>query len=42
MGPWVAMMRWHLCGEEAKWKKEFMEGGTYCKAPWEACKTKGL
>lgn len=42
MGPWVAFMRWHLCGEEAKWKKEFEAGGTYCKAPWEACKTKGL
>jgi len=42
MGPWVAMMRWHLCGEEEKWKKEFQEGGTYCKSPWEACKTKGL
>jgi hypothetical protein len=42
MGPWVAMMRWHLCGEEEKWKKEFQEGGTYCKAPWEACKSKGL
>lgn len=42
MGPWVAMMRWHLCGEEEKWKKEFLEGGTYCKAPWEACKSKNL
>lgn len=42
MGPWVAFMRWHLCGEEAKWKKEFMAGGTYCKSPWEACMTKSL
>ena len=42
MGPWVAFMRWHLCGEEAKWKKEFMEGGTYCKTPWEACMGKML
>jgi hypothetical protein len=41
MGPWVAFMRWHLCGED-KWKKEFMEGGTYCKAPWEACMSKML
>lgn len=42
MGPWVAFMRWQLCGEEAKWKKEFMEGGTYCKTPWEACMSKML
>lgn len=42
MGPWVAFMRWHLCGEEEQWKKEFMPGGTYCKSPWEACMTKSL
>jgi hypothetical protein len=42
MGPWVAFMRWHLCGEEAKWKKEFMEGGTYGKTPWEPLKSKSL
>jgi hypothetical protein len=42
MGPWVAFMRWHLCGEEAKWKKEFMAGGTYCKSPWQACMGKML
>jgi hypothetical protein len=42
LGPWVAFMRWQFCGEEAKWKKEFMPGGTYCKAPWDACKTKNL
>jgi hypothetical protein len=40
MGPWVAFMRWQLCGEEEQWKQEFAPGGTYCKAPWEACKTK--
>lgn len=42
LGPWVAFMRWNLCGEEAQWKKEFMPDGTYCKSPWLACKTKGL
>lgn len=42
MGPWVAFMRWHLCGEEAQWKKEFMAGGTFCKAPWEACMSKNF
>jgi hypothetical protein len=42
MGPWVAFMRWHLCGEEDKWKKEFLEGGTYGKTPWEPTKTKNL
>lgn len=41
LGPWVAFMRWNMCGEE-KWKPEFMPGGTYCKAPFEACETKGL
>ncbi|MET0283069.1 MAG: hypothetical protein ABW352_01305, partial [Polyangiales bacterium] len=42
MGPWVAFLRWRLCGEETQWKKEFAEGGTFCKAPWEACMSKGL
>jgi hypothetical protein len=41
LGPWVAFMRWNFCGED-KWKKEFMPDGTYCKAPWLACMTKGL
>ena len=41
LAPWVAFMRWQLCGEE-KWKKEFMPDGTYCKAPWLACMTKNL
>jgi hypothetical protein len=39
LAPWIAFMRWQLCGEE-KWKKEFMPDGTYCKAPWLACMTK--
>jgi hypothetical protein len=39
LAPWVAFMRWQLCGED-KWKKEFMPDGTYCKAPWLACMTK--
>jgi hypothetical protein len=41
LAPWVAFMRWNFCGED-KWKKEFMPGGTYCKAPWLACMTKGF
>ena len=41
LAPWVAFMRWNFCGEE-KYKAEFMPDGTYCKAPWLACKTKGL
>ena len=41
LAPWVAFMRWQLCGED-KWKKEFMPDGTYCKAPWLACMTKGV
>jgi hypothetical protein len=41
LAPWVAFMRWQLCGEE-QWKKEFMPDGTYCKAPWLACMTKNL
>jgi hypothetical protein len=41
LGPWVAFLRWNLCGEE-KWKAEFQPDGTYCKAPWLACQTKGL
>jgi hypothetical protein len=41
LAPWVAFMRWNFCGED-KWKKEFAPDGTYCKAPWLACKTKGL
>jgi hypothetical protein len=41
LGPWVAFMRWQLCGED-KWKAEFMPNGTYCKSPWLACMTKGL
>jgi len=41
LAPWVAFMRWNFCGEE-KYKAEFMPDGTYCKAPWLACMTKGL
>jgi hypothetical protein len=41
LAPWVAFMRWQLCGED-KYKKEFMPDGTYCKAPWLACMTKNL
>jgi hypothetical protein len=41
LAPWVAFMRWNLCGED-KWKAEFMPNGTYCKSPWLACMTKGL
>jgi hypothetical protein len=41
LAPWVAFMRWQLCGEE-KWKKEFLPDGTYCKEPWLACMTKDL
>jgi hypothetical protein len=42
MGPWVAFMRWQLCGEEEKWKKEFMPGGTYCSSPWLDCMNKNF
>ena len=42
MSPWIAFMRWQLCGEEAKYKKEFMPGGTFCQSPWEACMQKGF
>ena len=41
LAPWVAFMRWHLCGEE-KWKKEFEAGGAYCTGDWAACETKNL
>jgi hypothetical protein len=41
LAPWVAFMRWQLCGED-KWKKEFMPDGTYCKSPWLACMTKNF
>ena len=41
LAPWVAFMRWNFCGEE-KYKKEFMPDGTYCKAPWLACMSKGF
>jgi hypothetical protein len=42
LGPWVAFMRWHLCGEEAKWKQEFMPGGAYCTGDWLECMTKNF
>jgi hypothetical protein len=42
LGPWVAFMRWQLCGEEDKWKKEFAPGGTYCQGEWQACMTKNF
>jgi hypothetical protein len=41
LAPWVAFMRWNFCGED-KYEKEFMPDGTFCKAPWLACMTKGL
>jgi hypothetical protein len=42
LAPWVAFMRWQLCGEEAKWKQEFAPGGTYCMGDWNACMTKNF
>lgn len=39
--PWVAFLRMNWCGEETKYKPDFMDGGTYCKAPWE-CKSKNF
>jgi hypothetical protein len=39
--PWVAFLRMNWCGEEAKYKPDFMDGGTYCKDPWE-CKSKNF
>jgi len=41
LSPWVAFLRWQLCGEEQQWKSRFTMGGEYCKSPWE-CKSKGL
>ncbi|HKP61571.1 MAG TPA: hypothetical protein VJV78_32800 [Polyangiales bacterium] len=41
LGPWVAFMRWQLCGE-TQYQKEFTPDGTYCKSPWQACKSKGF
>jgi hypothetical protein len=41
LAPWVAFMRWQLCGEEAQWKSKFVMGGEYCASPWK-CKSKGL
>jgi hypothetical protein len=41
LGPWVAFMRWHFCGEE-KWKAEFEPSGAYCMGDWAACETKNL
>jgi hypothetical protein len=38
LGPWVAFMRWQMCGED-KWKTEFTPTGTYCKSPWLACQS---
>jgi hypothetical protein len=40
MAPWTAFMRMTWCGEEAKYKPDFMMGGTYCKSPWQDCKSK--
>ena len=42
LGPWVAFMRWQFCGEEEKWKKEFMAGGAYCSGDWLECQTKNF
>ncbi|HYJ11099.1 MAG TPA: hypothetical protein VEX18_18885 [Polyangiaceae bacterium] len=41
LNPWTAFMRWHWYGEEAKYKPDFLDTGTYCKDPW-TCMTKGL
>jgi hypothetical protein len=42
LAPWVAFMRMTWCGEadKAKYQKELMDGGTFCKSPWLACKSK--
>lgn len=40
LSPWVAFMRWQLCGEE-QWKPKFFDGGEYCQTPWD-CKSKGF
>jgi hypothetical protein len=41
LSAWVAFMRMNWCGEEAKYKPDFMDGGVYCKDPWE-CKSKNF
>lgn len=38
LAPWVAFMRWQMCGEESQWKSKFLMG-EYCSAPW-TCKSK--
>lgn len=40
LAPWVAFMRWQLCGEDA-WKPKFLAGGEFCSSPW-TCKSKGF
>ena len=40
LAPWVAFMRMEWCGEKEKYQKELMDGGTFCKTPWLACKSK--
>jgi hypothetical protein len=41
LAPWIAFMRWTWCGD-TQYKQEFLDGGTYCKAPWLDCQTKNL
>jgi hypothetical protein len=40
LAPWLAFMRWQFCGE-AKFRPDFLTGGTYCANPW-SCRSKGI
>jgi hypothetical protein len=40
LSPWVAFMRWQLCGE-SQWQADFFDGGEYCQTPWD-CKSKNF
>jgi hypothetical protein len=39
--PWIAFMRMTWCGD-MQYQAELLDGGTFCKAPWLACKSKNL
>jgi hypothetical protein len=39
LAPWVAFMRMIWCGD-MQYQKELLDGGTFCNAPWLACKSK--
>lgn len=41
LAPWIAFMRLTWCGEK-KYQRELLDGGTFCKSPWLACKSKNL